>query len=82
MKTAPKFEPILPTKTLTATRGSVTVTTKLYGPVSPERLVKEQRATEYRAEQLVPVQKRPERIETFRERTFTTDRMESLDDRY
>ncbi len=51
-----------PTKVLTATRGPVTVITKLYGDVSDDRLVLEQRKTEFRAEQLAPVPKRPERI--------------------
>ncbi len=59
----PNFKATEPTKILTATRGVTTVIRKLYGPVSEERLAKEQKDVEYRAEQLNPVPKRPERIE-------------------
>lgn len=37
---------------ITATSGMVTVTTTLYGDVSPERAIKEFAATKHRAEQL------------------------------
>lgn len=51
--------PAIPvTKTLTATDGNVTVTTKLYGEVSPERLAKEEKEIKYRANQLNPVPQR------------------------
>jgi hypothetical protein len=59
----PNFKSATPTATLTATRGTQTVVRKLYGPVTPERLAAEQKDVEYRAEQLNPVPKRPERIE-------------------
>jgi hypothetical protein len=57
-----EFVPLVPTKTLTATRGATTIVSKLYGPVDSARLMKEQQAVEYRADQLNPVPKRPERI--------------------
>jgi hypothetical protein len=52
----------VPTKVLTAVRGFTNITTKLYGPVDDARLALEQRIIDYRAEQLTPVPKRPERI--------------------
>ena len=51
-----------PTKTLTATVGSVTVISRLFGEVSQERLDRETRDIQFRADQLNPVPKRPERI--------------------
>lgn len=52
-----------PTHILTATHGTVTVVTKLYGEVTPERIETEQRITMHRAEQLDPVPKRQEHFE-------------------
>lgn len=52
-----------PSRILTATRSGVTVVTKLFGEITPERLDREQRETDHRAEQLAPVPKRPERFE-------------------
>lgn len=46
------FPPIEPTLVQTATSGSVTITSKLYGPVDSERAVRNQREIEHRAEQL------------------------------
>lgn len=63
MAKEPEFVETLPTKVLTVTLGSVAVRTSLYGPVSPERLAKEQKEIAYRAAQLQPVQRREERVE-------------------
>lgn len=59
----PNFKAAKPTAVLKAVRGTQTVIRNLYGVVTPERLAAEQKDVEYRAEQLNPVQKRPERIE-------------------
>lgn len=60
----PNFIPQTPTKVLTATGlGGMTITTKLYGDVSPERLAAENAMLLHRIDQLQPYPKRPERIE-------------------
>ncbi len=57
------YVPRTPTMSLTAEHGNVKVVTKLYGAVTPERLLKEQKATDHRADQLDPPKRkeRPER---------------------
>lgn len=48
----PNFVPLVPTQTFKASSGNVTVVTRLYGTVTPDRLVREMATTKYRAEQL------------------------------
>ena len=52
MAKEPIYVPLEPTLVQTATNGSVTITSKLYGPVDEERVMRNQREIEYRAEQL------------------------------
>jgi hypothetical protein len=51
------------TKVLTSERPGSRIVTKLYGVVSADRLEREQRMCDHRAEQLAPQPKRVERIE-------------------
>jgi len=57
----PEFVPQTPTKILTATRYNTTIVRKLYGEVTPERLEREQREVNHRAEQLSTPPPRPSR---------------------
>lgn len=51
MKEVP-YVSIPPTHILSVTRGSVTVVTRLYGVVTPERVIAETLAATHRADQL------------------------------
>lgn len=54
--------PAIPvTRVLHETNGTVSVTTKLYGEITPARLAKEQAEIKYRVEQLTPLPPRVER---------------------
>jgi hypothetical protein len=72
----PNFKSADPSAVLTAEKGPIKIVSKLYGPVDALRLAKEQAVVEYRADQLNPVPKRPERI--YRPREDNIDRAANL----
>jgi len=55
------FTPFTPTLVIAESVGAVTVVTKLFGELTPERVAKERKETAYRAQQLAPIEKRPQR---------------------